>query len=232
MDYRIAVCDDCPVDCDYVQRLLQAWAQKNNVIVSIEKYPSAESFLFQYAVNKSYDILLLDIEMAGMDGVTLAKTIRKDNELIQIVFISGYSDYITEGYEVSALHYLVKPVREEKLYSVLDRAVHKLQRNEKYLHLELPNEIVRIPLSKIGFLEVQHNYVTIHAARDYVVRQTLSHFEAELDEYFYRIGRTVILNLRYIRRVTRNEIYLKNGSVLHLPRGYYEILNRAIIKYL
>lgn len=232
MDYRIAVCDDCPVDCDYVQRLLQAWAQKNNVIVSIEKYPSAESFLFQYAVNKSYDILLLDIEMAGMDGVTLAKTIRKDNELIQIVFISGYSDYITEGYEVSALHYLVKPVREEKLYSVLDRAVHKLQRNEKYLHLELPDEIVRIPLSKIGFLEVQHNYVTIHAARDYVVRQTLSHFEAELDEYFYRIGRTVILNLRYIRRVTRNEIYLKNGSVLHLPRGYYEILNRAIIKYL
>lgn len=232
MDYRIAVCDDCPVDCDYVQRLLQAWAQKNNVIVSIEKYPSAESFLFQYAVDKSYDILLLDIEMAGMDGVTLAKTIRKDNELIQIVFISGYSDYITEGYEVSALHYLVKPVREEKLYSVLDRAVHKLQRNEKYLHLELPDEIVRIPLSKIGFLEVQHNYVTIHAARDYVVRQTLSHFEAELDEYFYRIGRTVILNLRYIRRVTRNEIYLKNGSVLHLPRGYYEILNRAIIKYL
>ena len=63
--------------------------------------------------------------MGAMDGVELAKRLRKTNDTVQIVFITGYSDYIAEGYEVAALHYLMKPVKEDKLFSVLDRAVEK-----------------------------------------------------------------------------------------------------------
>ncbi len=77
------------------------------------------------------DILLLDIEMGAMDGVTLAKTLRKENDTLQIVFLTGYSDYISEGYEVAALHYLLKPVQKEKLFSVLYRALDKVKKNEK-----------------------------------------------------------------------------------------------------
>lgn len=64
--------------------------------------------------------------MGAMDGVTMAKELRKSNDTVQIIFITGYSDYISEGYEVAALHYLMKPVKEEKLRSVLDRAVEKI----------------------------------------------------------------------------------------------------------
>lgn len=96
-----------------------------------------------------YDILLLDVEMGGMDGVTLAKKLRQGNETVQIVFITGYSDYIAEGYEVAALHYLMKPVDEQKLFSVLDRAVEKLRKDEKTLTVESGGATVRIPVRQI-----------------------------------------------------------------------------------
>lgn len=67
----------------------------------------------------------------------MAEALRKNNDIVQIVFITGYSDYISEGYEVAALHYLMKPVKEEKLCSVLDRAAEKLQKNETVLNFEI-----------------------------------------------------------------------------------------------
>ena len=82
-------------------------------------------------------ILLLDIEMGGMDGVTMARKVRQADDAVQIIFITGYSDYIAEGYEVEALNYLMKPVDEEKLFSVLGRAAEKLRKNERTLTLDL-----------------------------------------------------------------------------------------------
>ena len=105
--------------------------------IQAEVFASAESFLFRYAEDKEWDILLLDIEMGAMDGVTMAKKVRAHNEAVQIVFITGYSDYIAEGYEVAALHYLMKPVNREKLMAVLDRALEKRKQEERCLNLEL-----------------------------------------------------------------------------------------------
>ena len=110
MAYRVAIVDDSNIDAEYVQSILNAWAQERQAGVQAKRFVSAENFLFHYADDKAWDILLLDIEMGAMDGVTMAKQVRKDNEAVQIVFITGYSDYIAEGYEVSALHYLMKPV--------------------------------------------------------------------------------------------------------------------------
>lgn len=226
---RIAVCDDAPEDIQYVKAMTQRWGQSRQIAVQIETFPSAESFLFQYAEDKSFDILLLDIEMAAMDGVTMARQVRRDNETVQIIFITGYSDYIAEGYEVEALHYLMKPVHEEKLFQVLDRAMQKLEKDARCLNLELSGEMVRLPLYTIRYLDVYKNYVTIHAREDYTVKRTLGAFEEELDSGFFRAGRSMIVNLKYIRRVTKKEVYLSDGTVLPLPRGVYEALNRAII---
>ena len=133
--YKIAICDDSQADADYIATLVKEWAKDR--IVKIRTYPSAEAFMFNYAEEKDYDILLLDIEMGKemgkMDGVTMAKAIRKDNESVQIVFITGYSEYIADGYDVAALHYLIKPVKKEQLWSVLDRATERLKKNEKEL---------------------------------------------------------------------------------------------------
>ena len=210
---------------------MNKWAAEKGENVQAEVFPSAESFLFHYEEDKNFDILLLDIEMGAMDGVTMAKRVRRDNETVQIVFITGYSEYIAEGYEVAALHYLMKPVSEEKLFAVLDRALEKQKQNERCLNLMLSGEMVRIPFYQIKYLEVQKNYVTIHGKEDYTVKRTLSDFEKELDTSFCRVGRAFILNLKFIRKVTKTEVHLADGTVLPLPRGSYESLNRAIIEH-
>ena len=227
---KIAICDDSAVDRDYTAGMVEAWARDRGILLSLRKFPSAEAFLFQYAEEKDWDILLLDIEMGALDGVSMAKTVRKENEAVQIVFLTGYSDYIAEGYEVAALHYLMKPIKSEKLRVVLDRAAEKRKQQDRCLNLELSGEMVRLPFYEIRYLEVRQNYVTLHAKREYTVKRTLGEFEKELDQRFFRVGRSLILNLKDVRRVTRTEVRLSDGTVLPLPRGAYEPLNRAIIE--
>ena len=227
MDYRIAICDDKQEDREYVQQLTARWAQQRGNQVEMTEFCSAEQFLFS-CPQPDFDLLLLDIEMGEMDGVSLAKQVRRTNELMQIVFITGYSDYITEGYEVAALHYLMKPVKEEKLFAVLDRAVERLHKNTKVLTLETAEEMVRVPLYQVSALEVQRNYVTVHARQDYTVKKSLSELMEQLDERFFRVGRSAVVNLNDISRVTRSDIYLTDGRIIPLPRGAYDKLNRAI----
>ena len=229
MHYRIAVCDDSDADRQYIAALAARWAEGAGHTVQITAFSSAEEFLFRYAEKSDYDILLLDIEMGEMDGVTMAKKLRRENDAVQIVFITGYSDYISEGYEVAALHYLMKPVREEKLRAVLDRAAEKLSRNEKVLYFETGGEMVRVPVRQIRYAEVFGNYVTIHARTDITVKMTLGELEKRLDGRFYRVGRSAIVDLTRISRVTRTEIRLNDGTAVPLPRGAYDGVNRAII---
>lgn len=229
MKYKIAICDDSDADRSYTFNMVRAWASSAGHTVHIDGFPSAESFLFHYAGESDYDMLLLDIEMGKMDGVTMAKELRKSNDAVQIIFITGYSDYISEGYEVAALHYLMKPVREEKLRSVLERAAEKLAKNERVLHFGLGGEMVRVPIYQIRYADVLGNYVTVHALTDVTVKMTLGELEKQLDERFYRVGRSALVNLTHISRVTRSEIRLGDGTAIALPRGAYEGVNRAII---
>ena len=231
MAYRVAIVDDSTTDAEFVKGILNSWADLRQANIQAEVFPSAEAFLFRYAEDKDWDILLLDIEMGAIDGVTMAKRVRQDNEAVQIVFITGYSDYIAEGYEVAALHYLMKPVNREKLLTVLDRAMEKRKQEERCLNLSSSGEMVRLPFYEIRYLDVHQNYVTVHAKADYIIKRTLGDFEKELDDRFHRVGRGMILNLKYIQRVTKTEVRLSDGTVLPLPRGAYEPLNRAIIAH-
>lgn len=227
--YKIAICDDLESDRDYLKDLLNKWANDYSHLLNVYTFSSAESFLFHYEETKDYDILLLDIEMGLMDGVSMAKKIRQDNDVVQIIFITGYSDYIAEGYEVNAMHYLMKPVKEEKFFSVLERAIEKISKNDVVLNMDSANGMVRVPIYQIRFVEVFGNYVTIHANDEVVVKMTLNEIEKLLDERFYRVGRSVMVNLNEVSRVTKTEIKLLDGTSIHLPRGAYDGVNRAII---
>lgn len=229
--YRLAICDDNQADVIYLSSFLEKWAEKEEKALKIESFPSAEAFLFQYEEEKSFDILLLDIEMGDMNGIELARKIRRENHLVQIIFITGYMEYVAEGYDVEALHYLLKPVTEEKLYGVLDRAAERLKSKEKELCLTLPGSVTRIALCEIRYLEVRRNYVTIHGAEDYTVKKTLNELEEELDGSFCRTGRSYIVNLHFVKKITRTQVILKDGREIPLSRNCYEKMNQAVIQY-
>ena len=228
---KLVICDDNAADIAYVIGLIDAWKKRTETALELISFPSAESLLFAWEENRDMDILLLDIEMGEMNGLELAKRLRRCGAGMQIVFLTGYMDYIAEGYDVEALHYLLKPVTQERLGQVLDRAMERIRTRERMLRLQLQDGVVRLPLHEIRYLEVARNYTTIYGKEDYSVKRSLNDLEEELDESFFRIHRSYIVNLRYVRRITRTEVTLKDGAVLPLSRGRYEGLNQALIAY-
>jgi len=230
VEWRIAVCDDDAAQSEYIKNLVLTWAAQAEISVRVSVYHSAQALLFDGC--DRFDGFLLDIEMPGQNGMELAKAIRAEHETAVIVFITGYSDYIAQGYDVSALHYLMKPVDKQKLFSVLDKAYRKTGAEEQCLLLETASQTHRVPLREIRYLEVRGNYVTVHANEEIKVKKTLSELQTQLDERFAKTGRSFVVNLSYVRRVTRSEVVLTDSRSVPLSRGMYESLNRAIIERL
>lgn len=228
MYIKISICDDSDVERKNMKSLVSAWASTSGADINLNEYSSAEEFLFSYEDCKP-DILLLDVEMPGLNGVELAKKLRAKNRIIQIIFITAYSDYIAEGYEVAALHYLLKPVEPEKLFKTLNRAVERVIRDCRSIALETADGTFVTPLYEVKYLEACKNYVTVHAERDYTVRRTLSDFSCDLDNRFIKAGRSFIINLLWIKRVSKTEIELKSGEIIPIPKSAFETVNRAII---
>lgn len=228
MYIKISICDDSAAERERISSLVSGWALASGTEITLNQYSSAEEFLFSYEDCKP-DILLLDVEMPGLNGVELAKKLRAQNRIIQIIFITAYSDYISEGYEVAALHYLLKPVETEKLFKTLNRAVERVIRDCRSIALETADGTFVTPLYEVRYLEACKNYVTVHAERDYTVRRTLSDFSGDLDSRFIKAGRSFIINLLWIKRVSKTEIELKTGEIIPIPKAAFETVNRAII---
>lgn len=255
MQLKIAICDDDASQRDYLSERVSMWAKRNRHLARIKAYPGAEAFLFDYAEEKDFDILLLDIEMPGMSGVELAKAVRRESAAVQIVFITGFYEYFSDGFDVSALHYLIKPASEEKLYPVLDRAVSNLCYRQRSVLLSTGEADIKVPLADILYAEAENVYVVVRyvavgraqegqgsgsrgaytgetLAESCRVRMSLGRFMEQLDETFFRVHRSFVVGLKYVKRITRTEVTMTNGDVIPLSRGMYSRVHEALIRYL
>ncbi len=230
---KLAICDDEQIQIDNLNKLVCSWAKEFNLRVNTTHYTSAESFLFCYEEEKNFDILLLDIEMGEVNGVELAKRIRKDNERIQIIFITAFADFIAEGYDVSALHYLMKPVSKEKLFEVLNKAVERIKRQDK----PLLTDNIKINPSEIAYIEAfaRSCEIKLISGERVTSMAKISTLEGELNGdfcgEFIRCHRSYIVGIRHIKQITKTELLLDSGDVLPLSRRLYVDVNKAFISF-
>lgn len=232
MEYKAAICDDEAADLQYLSALVQKWAKHNNHRVEVSVFKSAEAFLFCYAQEKDYDLLLLDIEMGALNGVELARKIRAENTGIQILFITGYADYLSEGYEVAALHYLMKPVSGEKLFEVFDRAAANLGKKERYEIFTVGGEAIRIPVGEIVSVEAfAHSTEMVTSGGRYQLNETISSLEKLLGDGFVRCHRSYLASLRFMKQITKTDILMDTGAKIPLSRRKYDAVNQAFIRY-
>ncbi|MBQ3149897.1 MAG: response regulator transcription factor [Clostridia bacterium] len=229
---RIAVCDDEKRESDYITALVNEWAEGCGIKTEITVFFSAEEFLFKYEEDKNFDILLLDIQMKEMDGIELAEKIRESDKSVQIVFITGFTDYISRGYDVSALHYLIKPVEKDRLFSVLNKADDNLRKTEKFILLTVDNESFKVKLKDIIYIEAfGHSCCVVCNNRDYEVKSPISDFSKMLDESFVRCHRSYVANLRNVSRITKTDVVFDNGKSIPVSRRMYGDVNIAFINY-
>lgn len=144
---RIAYCEDERAQAVLTEEMIENWSEGRGQECSVDIFSSAEQFLFELGEETlvPYDLILLDISMAGMDGFTLARQIRKTDTNIRIVFLTSDPSHVFDGYEIEAWRYLMKPLSEAKLYEMLDTLVTELaDREEPYVLLEVAGESIKV----------------------------------------------------------------------------------------
>jgi len=238
MEIKITICDDEQTEINYLSVAVRKWARNNNITITVLSFNNAEDFLANY-INISSDILLLDIQMPGLNGVELAEKVRREykNDTVQIIFITGFADYISLGYDVAALHYLMKPVKENKLFEVLDRALKKLNKIEKtIIFTSTDGENIPVLTSDIMFVESFAHYseITISSKTKITVRTPINEIERNLGELsndFIKCHRSYIVGLKHIKKITKTDVILDDGSVVPISRRLYNDVNQAMIKF-
>ena len=233
MEIKIAVCDDEAGQTEYIKGLVGRWAKGNNVKAAIEMFGSAENFKLARGAGKEYDILLLDIQMGGQNGVELARDLRGNGENLAIIFITGFADYMSDGYDVSALHYLMKPLKEDKLFTALDKALANFQKTPRTIIFPKTGGGTKIKADDIIYAEVLSHTVMLNLANgakeEFSMR--LSDMENLLGDGFFRCHRSFVVSMKYVRRVTKTAILLDGGRELPLSRNLYDDANQAFINY-
>ena len=229
---HFAMCDDEAVEIEYLTSLVKTWAASKNLDISIATFNSAETFLFAYEDMKDLDILLLDIQMGGMDGMDLARQLRKSNEDAQIIFITGFADFMADGYDVSALHYLMKPVKEERLFAVLDKAAAGVDVQEAELLVQTANGAVKVAHKDILYLEAFAHYIQIYTKTGALeTRANLGDIATALGDGFVRCHRSYVVGLRHVNHMTKADVVLDSGTAVPLSRRMGKDVNLAFIKF-
>ena len=168
-----------------------------------------------------------------MNGIQLARKIRAENETVQLCFITGYPDYMNQGYDVNALHYLLKPVSVEKLFEVCDRFLKSTETQPRFFLFSLGKEVVRVYEKDLYYGEAQGHYMLLHTRQgELKLRTTVPELEKQLGEGFFRPSRSFLVNLRYVTRITKTEILLEQGVAVPLGKGMFDQANTALIAFL
>lgn len=227
----ISICDDNEAQISLLRLLLGEWCADKPFALSIDEYVSAESFLFSYP-DRPCDLLLLDIEMKQINGMQLAKKLRSDGDMLPIVFITGYSDYMNDGYEVEALHYLLKPVDKSKLFAVLDRYVNR-HTPENEVMLQCEDRTLHVSPEMIVYCEAvgKRTHVYLSGGECLVCTMGISGIKGLLPADFISCHRSYIVNLRFVRSIGKTELSLDNGGNIPLSRRLYKEVNERFIGF-
>lgn len=234
MRIRIAVVEDITEQYEYVHKLLTVWAEQSGERITVTHVTCAEEYLISYNQPDTFDILFLDVYMKQMNGMELAKEIRKYDREVQMVFLTGVSDYVFEGYEIGAVRYLLKPVQQEKLIETMAVCLEKLkQKSDDYISFKYQGEILRLLRSDIYYVEVYGHYLRMVTKTDtYEWKDSLQSMRSKLDtRRFVEANRSTIVNMEYVSKITREECLLEDGTGIHVSKGAYKGLNEAFMKF-
>lgn len=227
----IAIVEDEEVHSSLLRQYISAWAEERNKTVHTVIYANAESFLFSLE-DRAPDAVFADIQMPGMSGMEMIRKLREKDSEMPVVFTSGLSEYLQEGYEVQALHYLVKPISAEKVFECMDRVCNRRNTCELFA-ARTEDGMIRIDLREVNYCEAQGHYVRFVIAdkSEVLVMNSISELEKDLPgETFVRCHRSFLCNLKNIKQILQDRVIFDNGESAPVSRRMYRDLNRKFIE--
>ena len=231
---RIAICEDNEEHAEILRAMILRWAEKKGIKADICRYVSAEQYMVGMEKDTHYDLIFLDIEMKNMNGLHLAKYIRKTDKAVPIVFTTGYKDYALKGYDVTALRYLIKPLKEQEVAAALEKARYMVKENGKdAVIVPTAEAVVRVYRNDIYYVEADNHYIIVHTKTgDMRYKEKLGNVEGQYAEpHFCKCHRSYIVNLHHVGKLTKDKVEIDNGDTLPVSKARWAALNECYIKY-
>jgi len=230
---RIAICDD-------EKNIRELIANKVT-----KQYPEAEIVFFSCGeelllADKSIDILFLDIQMSGRNGMDTARELRKKDKDVILIFVTAVEEFVFQAFDVGAFHYIVKPIEDAKFIGVLHKAVDELsskckdvnEEKERYLMINSGGVHTKVVFDDIVYAEVFNRKIVIHKLNDTIEYYgKMSDLESLVGDSFFRPHRAYLINFKYVEKYDASTIYLEKGSVLMAKQNYPEFVKRYM-KYI
>lgn len=228
---RIAVVEDEKEQRDQLCTYIQRYAQENGLQVETHMFETGEGIVTNYA--PEYDIILLDIEMPGMNGMEAAEQIRARDSDVVLMFVTNMAQYAINGYSVGALDFVLKPINYYTFSVRFARAINRARRRENgKILLNMPDCVRKIDTQQIYYVEVQNRMLHYHTELgEFVLRGTMQGAEKELARYrFVRCNHWYLVNLRHVSEVTRDTV-LVEGTELEISRRNRTAFLTALTEY-
>jgi len=227
---NIAIVEDDSLFYRELSAYLDRFQREEKVQFSIAYFQNGLEFISAY---KPCDIVLMDIEMPLMDGMSAAAKLRELDQTVCLIFITNMAQYAIKGYEVEALDYMLKPIRYRELATKLKKALKRCARGEQSITFNNKGVVQRLLVDKILYIEVMNNLVTYHTEMgDYQEHRTLKSVEEQLnDPLFSRCSSSYLVNLRRVSGVIKNEVIVGPSRLLISCNRKKDFMN-ALTMYL
>lgn len=231
---KIAIVDDEVNEQEIIVKYISEWAESKKELVEFFRFQSSEGFLFSWEEEKDYNLLLLDIEMGEINGLELAKKVRLEDKHIPIIFVTGYDEYMQYGYDVSALHYLIKPVNKERLFQALNRLEESEQEEVKTLVLNAGSGVRRLQINNMMYVEAAGHGSVMHTLDEEIsLKESFGEMEKQLAGVceIVKSHRAYLVNLRFVSAIQNANIILDNNERLPISRNQMKNVQQEFLKY-
>ncbi len=223
---QIAVCDD-------EKEIRDLFAQKIRKLypgAGLLLYESGEELLLS---DEEPDILLLDIQMPGKNGMETAKELRRKNKQVIIIFVTALDDFVFEAFDVGAFHYLVKPFDDRKFAEVLHNATEQSKNRKKpempSLLINTGGKHIAVNLEDLVYAEVFDRKLILHtmdAEIEYYGK--MKELEEKVGNEFFRTNSSYLVNFGFIRKYDATTVYLEKGQALMAKRKYQKFVEQYL----
>ncbi|MBI6873302.1 LytR/AlgR family response regulator transcription factor [Clostridium aciditolerans] len=229
---RICICDDEKIQRNELKFIISTELQLRGIDFYIHEYEDGEALIASFSKDKNYfDIIFLDIEMDGINGVETARKIRNLNDKVVIIFVTGFVDYVFDGYEVRALNYILKPYKKEKIISVLSEALKQIDTiSNRFFIVQFNSNSYKLCIDDIIYFISDKRKVKVITKEDsYEFYEKLDHIEKELPSFFVRIHQRYLVNLKFVLSIENNYVYI-NSEKFPVSRNRYQDVMIAFAK--
>lgn len=219
---RVAVVEDDAAERKRIQDNLLALPEK----MEIDTFVSGMAFAI--GEMKNYDIVLMDIDMPGMNGIETAKRLRAVNKSAVLVFVTNMVQFAIAGYEVEALDFIVKPINPYSFALKMKRAICRTaKRSEDELTVRTDNVLHRVPILSIRYVEVSGHYITYHTPSGvYQEYATMKDVKERLSQHpFAQCSQSYLVNMKYITSVSREKVVVGDTPIFISRRMRAEFLD-------